>query len=91
MATGALTSDNIIDPSEETSITNMDTVGGISILAPNPGEYFTVTIPTPPPDSPPYVTINFRVAQGEEAPSRQDYTVGENGIEFQTTVSLRTY
>lgn len=85
-----LRSDNTLDPAFEKDMTNTDLVGGISVTSGT----FEIVYPTPPANNPPYVRINFRAAQGEGAPSRKDYTLGPTGapgLEFLTTVSLRTY
>lgn len=75
---------------DEKDMTNTDPVSGISVLS----GAFEIVYPTPPANNPTYVRINFRAAQGEGAPSRRDYTLGPTGapgLQFQTTVSLRTY
>lgn len=89
IATGVtLDADNKLPSSSEKEITNTDPIGGISILSGS----FSVVCPTPPANSPAYVSIDFRAAQGQGAPSRQDYIIGgASGLTFQTTVSLRTY
>lgn len=91
IATGdTLLANSMLDPASEKNMTNTDPVGGISILSGT----FEIVYPTPPASNPSYVRINFRAAQGEGAPSRRDYTlgpIGSPGLQFQTTVSLRTY
>jgi len=80
----------MLDPTKEKDMTNTDPIGGISILS----GAFEIVYPTPPANNSTYVRINFRAAQGEGAPSRRDYTLGPTGapgLQFQTTVSLRTY
>ena len=71
----------------EKVLTNTHPISGASVQ----DGLFTVVSPTPPDQNPSYVSISFTVLQAENAPSRQDYKIGGNGLVFQTTVSLRTY
>lgn len=81
------TSINGIDYSAEKPLTNTDRVSGASVQSGS----FTVVSPVPPNQNPQYVSISFKILQAENAPSRQDYKIGGDGLVFQTTISLRTY
>ena len=79
-------------PANFTSITSQDTVSGVDITDITVITYCT-TIFTIVPSSggvsdPPIVSISFKVNQGVDATSRQDFMAN---VVFQTTISLRGY
>ena len=70
--------------SNYTTVTNQDTVAGVSITDCD----LTVTLASAGSLSPPIVKISFVVSQGVSAPSRQDFVAN---AKFETTISLRNF
>ena len=73
-----------ISDSEYTSISNLDTVSGVSVTSCT----MSVQIATSGNVSPPSVNIDLTIDQGVLAPSRQDFVAS---AQFRTTISLRQY